>query len=128
MGLRDKIPDGDHKAGFIMELDTHAYYGETIESFSRKSEKLRIISKSLSENHTVALSDKKKVKRKDVSNGENLSEVPEDEGFNLPLRAIHQEKSAVLAEKCNPVNLGIEETPHITFYVESKLSESSKNS
>ena len=106
MGLCDNIPDGDHKAGFIMELDTHAYYEETIESFSRKSEKLRIISKSLSENHLVALSDKKIVKIKYVSNGENLSEEPEDEGFNLPLRAIHQEKSAVLAKKCNPVNLG----------------------
>lgn len=106
MELQGTIPYGDHKVGFDIILDTQAYYGETIESFSCKSENLRIISRSLSENHIVALSNPKIVKIKDISNGENLYEVLEDEGFNLPLSALHQEKSTVLAEKCNPVNLG----------------------
>lgn len=57
MGLQDNIPCGDHKVGFIIELDTQEYYREMIESLSCKSEKLRIILRSLSENHIVALSN-----------------------------------------------------------------------
>jgi hypothetical protein len=67
----------------------------------------------------VALTNPKIVKRKDISNGENLSEAPEDEGFNLPLSALHWEQSAILAEKCTPVNLGMDDKPQVTYYVES---------
>ncbi len=35
------------------------------------------------ENHIVVVSDPKKVKTKDVSMGENLSEVPADEIFDV---------------------------------------------
>ena len=34
------------------------------------------------ENHIVAVSNPKKVKTKDISKGENLSEVPKDEIFD----------------------------------------------
>ena len=38
--------------------------------------------RSDAENHIVAVSEPKKVKIKDVSKGENLSEAPEDEIFD----------------------------------------------
>ena len=37
------------------------------------------------ENHSVAVSDPKIVKKKDVSNGENLFEVPKDETLDILL-------------------------------------------
>lgn len=103
------------------------YYEETIESFGRKIDDIKITCKSLSENHIVALSYPKIVKINDTSKGENLSEVPKDEGSNLPLSAMHLEKLAVLEKKATPVNVGIEEAPKITFYVESLLDEEHKN-
>lgn len=63
--------------------------------------------------------DPKKVKIKDVSNGENLFEAPEDEGFNLPLSALHREQPAILAKKCTSVNLGTNDKPQITYYAKS---------
>lgn len=75
----------------------------------------------------MALSDPKIIKRKDVSNDEKLFEASKDEGFNLPLSTIHQEKLVVLAKKCNPVSLGTEEIPHITFYAESFLTKEQEN-
>lgn len=45
---------------------------------------------------------------KDIFDRENLFEVPKDKGFNLPNSAIHQDKSTMLVEKCNPINVGDE--------------------
>jgi hypothetical protein len=44
MGLRNNMPLGDHKVGFEVVLDTQAYYGETIDSLSRKIENMKLIS------------------------------------------------------------------------------------
>ena len=49
------------------------------------------------ENHIVVVSEPKKVKTKDVSKGENLSEAPEDEIFHA-LPSHFQEKSSMLVE------------------------------
>ena len=57
------------------------------------------------ENHIVAVSEPKKVKRKDVSDGENLSEAPEDEILDA-LLSHFQERSSVLIEPTQPINLG----------------------
>lgn len=113
------MSSGYHKAGFEVVLDTQAYYGETIDSLSRKMENMRLISQSHSENHYVALTNPKTIKIKDVSNGENLSEALEDEGFNLPISALHREQSTILAKKCTPVNLRMDDKPQVTYYAES---------
>lgn len=85
MGLQTNIPAGDHKVRFLMELEQEAYFGGEIESFSRKNERKNIKLRSPRENHLVALSDPKKRKIKDKSEGENLSKAPEDGRFNLPI-------------------------------------------
>lgn len=127
MGLHDNLPWKDHKASFDIELDTGVNYGEIIESFSCKMDNLQLTFRSLSENHTMTLSDPKIVKRKDVSEGENIYQAPKDEGFNIPLSAMHREKSVVLEKKETLVNVGTKEAPKITFYVESLLGEEQKN-
>lgn len=84
MGLREGIPSGDHKAWFSIELNYAAYFGEAILSFSHKSENEKI----KNENNRSSLenwktpADHEKVKIKDVSEGENLFEVPKDEGLD----------------------------------------------
>lgn len=45
----------------------------------------------------MAILDQGKVKRKDVSNGENLLEVPKDERFDTLLE-YYQERSPILIE------------------------------
>lgn len=97
MALHDNLPWENHKVGFDIELETRAYYRETIESFSCKIDDMRLTCRYLSENHTMAIYDPKIVKRKGTYKCENLSKAPKDEGFNLPLSAMHPEKSAVLA-------------------------------
>lgn len=37
MGLREGIPSGDHKVGFIIELNTTTYFGEVAPPSSHKS-------------------------------------------------------------------------------------------
>ena len=57
------------------------------------------------ENHIVAESEPKKVKIKNVSKGENLSEAPADEIFDaLPSRFL--ERSSVLIKPTQVINLG----------------------
>jgi len=82
MGLREGIPLGDHKAGFVMELEPMTYFGGNAKSSSRKSTNKE---RSLGENHTMAPPDHKIVKTKDVSKSENPTVAPEDGGFDLPL-------------------------------------------
>ena len=52
----------------------------------------------------MVVSEAKKVKIKDVSKGENLSEVPMDEIFDA-LPSHFQERSSVLIEMTQPINL-----------------------
>lgn len=65
------------------------------------------------------LLDCEKVKIKDISNNENLFEVLENEGFNLPIISKHQDKSTVLLEDSEKINVGTTNTPKITFYATS---------
>lgn len=60
----------------------------------------------------------KKVKKKDVSKGENLSEAPMDEIFDA-LPSHFQERSLVLIEPTLPINLGTEERPHMIHLAQS---------
>ena len=75
-----------------------------------KKVKTKDVSKG--ENHIVVVSEPKKVKTKDVSKGENLFEPPKDEIFDA-LPSHFQERSSVLIEPTQPINLGIEEHPHM---------------
>ena len=68
-----------------MELKHDAYFGGDIEPSSHKNEKNNKQDKrdeSLGENWKAPL-DNEKVKRKDASEGENLSKAPKDGGFNI---------------------------------------------
>ena len=58
----------------------------------------------------MAVSKPKKVKRKDVSEGENLSKVLEDEVLDC-LPSYFQDRSLVLIEPTQAVNLGMDEAP-----------------
>lgn len=91
LGIRDDIPIEDHKEGFIIELDSVTYLGENAKPFSHKNIKIKTNHGSYGENHIVAVSDPKKVKRKDISEGENLSEVPQDGRFDtLPMTSCEE--------------------------------------
>lgn len=85
MGLQIDIPIGDHKVGFIMELEQEAYFGGEIKPSSHKNERNNIKIQSPRENHIMVLLDLKKRKTKDAFKGENLPEEPKDGGFNLPI-------------------------------------------
>ena len=74
--------------------------------------------RSNGENHIMAVSEPKNVKTKDVSKGENLCEAPEDEIFDA-LPSHFQERSLVLIELTQPINLGIEEHPHMIHMAQS---------
>ncbi|MFA1657821.1 hypothetical protein ACDX31_27220, partial [Klebsiella quasipneumoniae] len=74
------------------------------------------------ENHIVAVSEPKIVKIKDVSKGENLSEAPEDEIFDA-LPSHFQERSSVLIEPTQAINLGTEEHPHMIHLAQSLSPE-----
>lgn len=67
-----------------------AYFGEGAKPFSHKN--LKINNKRYySENYTMTLLDHEKVKRKYVSEGENLSKVLEDGKIDtLPLTSYHE--------------------------------------
>ncbi|GLJ55837.1 hypothetical protein SUGI_1198920 [Cryptomeria japonica] len=125
LGIRDDLPPGDHKAGYTIELNSMAYFGEGVGPSSRKNVKIRTNQGSYDENHTVALSDPKKVKRKDISEGENLSEAPEDGRLNI-LPTSYEEKSSMLVEETIKTNIGTEEVPHNIFLAQS-LTESEKS-
>ncbi|GLJ30587.1 hypothetical protein SUGI_0605670 [Cryptomeria japonica] len=108
--LWDNIPSGDHKAGFAIELNSATYFEADAKPFSCKN--ITIKHGSSSENHTVELFDPTKVKRKSVSNGENLFEVPEDERFDILSASTQQERSTILIEETKEYNVGTPETPH----------------
>jgi len=70
------------------------------------------------EKHIVVVSEPKKVKTKDAFEGKNLSKAPEDEIFDA-LSSHFQEWSSVLIELTQPINLGIEEHPHMIHLAQS---------
>lgn len=76
------------------------------------------------ENHFVVVSEPTKVKIKDVSEGENLSEVPKDEIFDVLLSHL-QDRSLVLIEPTQSINLGTIEEPQLVHVTQS-LSEEEK--
>ena len=76
-------------------------------------------SRSLGENWKVPL-DCKKVKTKDVFEGENLSEAPKDGRLEItPLK----EWLALLVEMTKEINLGIPNNPKIIHFVTSLSKE-----
>lgn len=118
MGLRTDILVGDHKVGFVMELEQEVYFGGEIVSSSCKIEKDNIKIKKIfpREKHNVALSDLEKKKIKDKLEGENLFEALEDGGFNLPISE-YQEKSTLLVEEAESINVSTTKNPKITYHV-----------
>ena len=60
----------------------------------------------------MAVSEPKKAKRKDVSKGENLFEVPKYEVLDC-LPSYFQDRSLVLIEPTQAVNLGMDEAPQM---------------
>lgn len=76
---------------------------------------------SSDENSSGASLDNSKIeiKIKDVSNGENLSEVLEDGDFILPPQEHRHPISSVLIEETQPVNISLTKIPHITYIIAS---------
>ena len=60
----------------------------------------------------MTVSKPKKIKRKDISEGENLFEAPEDEVLDH-LPSYFQDRSSVLFELTQAVNLGTNKAPHM---------------
>ena len=123
LGIRDHLPLGDHKAGFPIELNDLAYFGEGAIPFSQKN--IKIINRSNGENHTVAVLDPKREKINDVSQGENLTEVPQDERNDTLPNYLYREESAILIEPTVPINIGIEESQRI-LKIAASLTESER--
>ena len=65
----------------------------------------------------MAMWEPKKVKRKDVSKGEKLFEVPKHVLDRLP--SYFQDWSSVLIKPTQVVNLGMDETPQIVHLAQS---------
>jgi len=94
--LRDHIPTGDHRAGYAIELNEKAYFGESAKPFSHKN--IKIKERSNGENRSAVVLDHQNSKNKDVSNGENLLEVPKDGRLDPLPNLTHQERSSILIE------------------------------
>lgn len=122
--LRDDIPSGDHKVGYAIELNKTTYFGENATPFSCKNITIKIGSSS--ENHTMTLVETKRVKTKDVSNGENLSKVLEDGRFDILPFITNHERSSILIEETKEVSLGAPEK--FTHTTSSRITDSSRRS
>lgn len=84
------------KMGFSTSEQSQNMTAADVKYLSRKNQKRKNKS-SDGQNHTMAMSESKIVKIKDVPNGENLSEVPEGEILDI-LPDHFQERSSVLIE------------------------------
>lgn len=72
--------------------------------------------------------DTKKVKIKDVSSSENLDQVLEGEGIDLPTMVPpQQEKYPLLIEKNDTINMGTKETPKNVLIANSLTNEEKHN-
>lgn len=67
----------------------------------------------------MVLSSPEKVKRKDVFEGENLSEAPKDGRLNIFPMASYEEKSSMFVEETIKTNIGTEEITHNIFLAQS---------
>lgn len=76
-------------------------------------------------NHIVAVSESKKEKIKDVPKGENLSEALEGEILDI-LPSHFKERSSILIEPTQLVNIGSQEIPHIIHVAQSLSTEELK--
>lgn len=74
------------------------------------------------ENHVVVVSAPKKSKNKDVSNSENLPEAPADEVLGS-LPSYFQDRSLILIEPTQPINLGTKESPKVIHVAQSLSAE-----
>ena len=70
----------------------------------------------------MAVSEPKKVKIKDISNGENLSKAPKDEVLDS-LPSYFQDRSLVLIEPTQAINLGTDEAPQMLHLAQSLSSQ-----
>jgi len=107
MELRDHLPQGYHKDGFVIELNTMAYFGKGAKPSSHKN--IKIKTKSDGENRYAAVSNPKIVKRKDTSDGENTTVAPDDGRLDTLPNDMHQEKCQIIIEPTKLVNIGTEE-------------------
>lgn len=57
MGLRDRVPSGDHKDGFTIDLDTTAYYGDSTFPSSCKTKEVKK-NKFVGENRKAPIDNK----------------------------------------------------------------------
>lgn len=73
--------------------------------------------KSPRENHNVALSNHEKGKINDIFEGENLTDVPKDGGFNLPIIE-HREQSTTLVKGSKPINVGTTKAPKVMYHMQ----------
>jgi hypothetical protein len=97
-----------------MREDDMKYLSHTIKKKKNKC--------SNGENHVVVVSEPKIVKIKDASKGEKISEAPED-GICDALPGHFQERSYVLIELMQPVNLGTDKNLHIIHITRSLLAK-----
>lgn len=119
--LCEDLPQDDHKSRFSIDLDIMAYFGESTPSSSHKIEKItkKDKSRSLGENWKAQL-DHEKVNIKDVFEGENLSEALEDRRLDIPPL---KERSALLVEMIEEINLGTPNNPKVIHFAVSLSPE-----
>lgn len=82
--------------------------------------------RSNGENHLMVVLDHKIVKRKDISNNENLSEVLVDERLDT-LPEHYQERSPILIEPTQSINIGTTEIAK-TLHLAASLIDQEKPS
>lgn len=99
------------------------YFSEGVGPSSRKNIKIRINHGSYDENHIMVLSNHEKVKREDILEGENLSEVPKDGRLDILLMTYYEDKSSMLVDETFKTNIGIEESPHNISLVQSLIEK-----
>lgn len=121
--IRDHLPPGDQKSRFLIELNDMAYFRESANPFSHTN--IKIINIANGENQSVVVLDPKIVKRKDTFDGENLSEAPNDGRIDTLPNYLYREQFSILIEPIVPLNIGIEESPHI-LKVATSLTELEK--
>jgi len=94
-----------------------AYFGEGAKPSSRKN--IKIKNGSDSENCLAAVSNHKTVKRKDASDGENPTVAPDDGMLDTLPSDMYQERSQIVVEPIEPMNIGTEEQPKIIHFAKS---------
>jgi hypothetical protein len=107
---------------YVYKLDPASYFGE--EEISSRKNEIKKENKKQKRKRKTSSSEKYSRAplngtKKDVSNGENLPEVPEDGDFILPPQELRPPISSVLAEDTRLVNISLTEIPCITYIAAS---------